>query len=178
MASQLIVLGTTDLAKILRASRFALNRLILQCKIESSISSRSVSGRERLFTIEDAANLSLAYWLFRAGLHMGAVREFLAVPRLAEFRQRLTSLESIEAEAIRTPLLVCWGEPTGRKKSGQKKVRGYEVTRNVALCRDIAAVERTVQDVKQPAFVVIPLGRVLKELAEKIRSFVTETRVR
>lgn len=166
----LFILRTTDVAKMLKASRFALNRIISRCQLGSSVSGGGVRGRELLFAVEDAARLALAYWLSRAGLHTGAIREFLAVPELDEFSRTLRDPWLVEIEARDIEYLVCWSEPLGRSKAKpEKPPRGYEVIRKVALCPHIEAVEHALAKVRQPAFVVLPIGRLLTELAEKMK---------
>jgi hypothetical protein len=107
--------------------------------------------------VEDVATIALAYWLFRGGLRTRGIKDALATEQLKALRQRLVSPEVIETEAERIRFLVSW------------RVVKPKVKQKVALEEDFAGVERTLEPSREFGFLVIPIGRLLRELAERIR---------
>ncbi len=71
----------------------------------------------------------------------------------------LKNVERIEAGARKIRFLVTW-RVAGRSGKAKQKVK-FE--------RNLTDVKRIVQESKQFGIVVVPFGRLLKELAEKIK---------
>ena len=158
-----VILATPDVASLLRADRFTLNRLVNRFELEPSYGSRG-QGKVLLFGIEDIGTIALVYWLFRSGLRTEAIRDALADRQFNELRQKLVSTEAFERVGTQFSYLVSWRvvEP----KKGKKKAK---VGQEVRLTRDIAEIQRILKVEKQFGFVVVPIGRLLRELAGRIR---------
>jgi len=158
--SKPIIFQTTEVAKLLKASRFVLNRLMLRCNIETSFGSRAGRGSRLLFTPEDLATLALAYWLFRCGLRMRAIRQALDDGHIKRMWKHLTSVERFEEVGTHLDFLVTW-----------RSAKGRDAFQEVRLENDFAGVQRILKSVSEYGFVVIPIGRLLKELTEAIQKY-------
>jgi hypothetical protein len=156
--SKPMIFQTPEVAKLLRASRFTLNRLMLRCQIETSFGSRGGRGSRILFSVDDVCTLGLAYWLFRSGLRSPAIKDALADKHVKEFCEKLASVEEIEKTAGEVEFLVSW-----------RVAKGRNAHQEVKLETDIAGVRRVLEVERQYGFVVIPVGRLLKELVGAIR---------
>jgi hypothetical protein len=159
MAIKPIFFATLQLAKLLKANRFTLNRLMLRCKIEPSFGSRSGRGSRLFFTVEDASKLALAYWLFRCGLRSPAIKGVLDDVQVADLLKALASPEEIEKVGTQVRFLVTW----------RIAARGKNAKQETKVEKDYAGVQRVLEGTHQYGFVVIPIGRLLRELAKAIR---------
>ncbi len=158
MSSKPIIFQTPEVAKLLKASRFTLNRIMLRCGIETSVGIRGGRGSRLLFTVEDVATLALAYWLFRSGLRMRAIRQALDASDVKRFWKHLNSVERFEEVGTNLEFLVTWRSA---------KVR--DAHQEVRLENDFAGVQQILGSISEYGFIVIPIGRLLKELAEAIQ---------
>lgn len=158
-----VILATPDVASLLRADRFTLNRLVNRFELEPSYGSRG-QGKVLLFGIEDIGTIALVYWLFRSGLRTEAIRDALRDGQFEVLRQKLVSIQAMKKVGTQYSHLVSWR--VVKPKKGTKK---RKVCQEVRLARNIAEVQRILKDEKQFGFVVIPIGRLLRELAERIR---------
>lgn len=159
-----IIFQTPELAKLLKADRFTLNRLMLRCGIEPHSGIRG-RGKVLVFSGEGVGAVAIAYWLFRSGLRPPAIKDALGAKEIEGLCQNLVSVVDMEQIGSQFSYLVAWRvvEP----KKGKKKEKVWQ---KVRLARDIAEVQRTLEsEKKQFGFVVVPIGRLLKELAERIR---------
>ncbi len=164
-----VILATPDVASLLKADRFTLNRLVNRFELEPSYGSRG-QGKVLLFGIEDIGTIALVYWLFRSGLRTEAIRDALADRQFNELRQKLVSTEAFERVGTQFSYLVSWRVVRRVKSTQKRKAKGkVETEQKVRLARDIAEVQRILKDEKQFGFVVIPIGRLLRELAARIR---------
>ena len=164
-----VILATPDVASLLRADRFTLNRLVNRFELEPTYGSRG-QGKVLLFGIEDIGTIALVYWLFRSGLRTEAIRDALADRQFNELRQKLVSTEAFERVGTQFSYLVSWRVVRPVKSSLKRKAKGkVETEQRVRLAKDIAEVQRILKDEKQFGFVVIPVGRLLRELAARIR---------
>jgi len=168
MAQKFVVLQIGDMARLLHATRFSLDRLIRRTKFRAAIVRRRKWSRV-IFTTEDVATLALAYWLFRSGLRVRAIQDVLASPVVRSFLSRVIDPESIEAEGKRDRLLVTWRVPesvvsgtTRRKVFGQK----------VAFVATLEEMRATLEAPHQFGFLLIPIGRLLRELAGRLRGVI------
>jgi hypothetical protein len=152
MLAKPMIFQTPQVAKLLRANRFTLNRLMLRCKIETAFGNRG-RGSRLIFVVEDVATLSLAYWLFRAGLRTRAIKDALANEQLTKLLKKLVSAEAIKAEGERTKFLVSWRAVRPR------------VSQRVALEDNLAGLAQALAEPEGLGFVVIPIGRLLTDLA-------------
>ncbi len=159
--SKPLILQTPEIAELLRANRFTLNRLMRNCEIKPIYGGRG-RGKVFLFDASGVATFALAYWLFRSGLRTSATKDALASEQLKLLCQSLTSIEELEGAG--DEFLVSWR--VVKPKKGRKKEKVWQ---KVRLAKDIAEVQRILKDEKQFGFVVIPIGRLLRELAERIR---------
>lgn len=150
---------TRYIAKLLGATQVTLNRLLLGLGIQSSVIAPSGRGSRRLFSLQDLGTIALAYWLFRIGLRTAAIRNTLAEKKVDRLLKSLKNVERIEAEARKIRFLVTW-RVAGRSGKAKQKVK-FE--------RNLTDVKRIVQESKQFGIVVVPFGRLLKELAENIK---------
>jgi hypothetical protein len=160
MALKPIIFQTPEVAKLLKANRFTLNRLMIRCEIETSVGVRGGRGSRLLFTVEDVATLALAYWLFRSGLRMRAIRQALDNTHVKRLWHHLTSAERFEEVGTSLDFLVTW-----------RPAKGHDAFQEVRLENDFAGVQQILGSVSQYGFVVIPIGRLLKELAEAIQKY-------
>ena len=150
---------TRHIAKLLGATQVTLNRLLLGLGIQSSVIAPSGRGSRRLFSLQDLGTIALAYWLFRIGLRTAAIRDTLAENKVNRLLKSLKNVKRIEAGARKIRFLVTW-----RVAGPSKKAK-----RMVKFERNLTGVKRIVQESKQFGVVVVPFGRLLKELAEKIK---------
>jgi hypothetical protein len=153
MALKPIIFQTPEVAKLLKASRFTLNRLMIRCKIETSVGVRGGRGSRLLFTVEDVAKLAVAYWLFRSGLRTQAIRQALEDKQLKQLCNSLAGVEAFEQVGTRLGFLVTW-----------RPAKGRDPSQEVKLERDFAGVQRILESVLQYGFVVIPIGRLVRDL--------------
>ena len=160
MASKTTIFQTPEVAKLLKASRFTLNRIMLRCGIETSVGTRGGRGSRLLFTMEDVATLALAYWLFRSGLRMRAIRQALETTYVKRLWNHLTSVERFEEVGRSLGFLVTW-----------RPAKGRDALQEVRLENDFAGVQQILGSVSEYGFVVIPFGRLMKELAEAIQKY-------
>ena len=136
-----------------------MNRLLLGLGIKSSVIAPSGRGSRRFFSFQDLGTIALAYWLFRIGIRTAAIRGTLAEKKVDRLLKSLKNVERIEAGASKIRFLVTW-RVAGRSGKAKQKVE-FE--------RNLTGVKRIVQESKQFGIVVVPFGRLLKELAEKIK---------
>lgn len=159
MTSRVLIFQMRDVAKLLKANRFTLNRLMLRCNIETSVGSRAGRGSRILFTIEDVFKLALAYWLFRSGLRTPAIRGALASDDLKSVVGELTDLDAAQEAGQKFQFMVTW-----------RSVKAKKVFQEVRL-DDIDGVEGILEHEFQFGFVVIPFGRLLSDLESEIRGY-------
>jgi hypothetical protein len=157
MALKPIIFQTPEVAKLLKASRFMLNRLMLRCKIEPSFGSRRGRGSRLIFTVEDVATLAVAYWLFRSGLRTQAIRQALDDKQVKQLCNTLTGVEALENAGTRLGFLVTW-----------RHAKGSDASQEVKLEKNFAGVQRILESVLQYGIVVIPIGRLVQDLAVAI----------
>jgi hypothetical protein len=155
MSDKLMIFQTPQVAKLLRADRFTLNRLMIRGGIKTSFGSRG-QGSQLLFTVEDVGKAAIAYWLFRSGLRTPAIKQALAHRKTAELCKRMTSVNEIKEAATKNAFLITW-----------RLVKGATASQEITVERGFASLER-VLDKEQYGFVVIPIGRLLRELADRI----------
>jgi hypothetical protein len=153
MALKPIIFQTPEVAKLLKASRFTLNRLMLRCRIQASYGSRGGRGIRLIYTVEDVATLAVAYWLFRSGLRTRAIRQVLDDKQVKKLCNTLTSVEAFEKVEIQLGFLVTW-----------RPAKGRDASQEVKLEKDFPGVQRILESVLQFGFVVIPIGRLVKDL--------------
>jgi hypothetical protein len=163
MALKPIIFQTPEVAKLLKASRFTLNRLMLRCKIETSVGVRGGRGSRLLFTVEDVATLAVAYWLFRSGLRTQAIRQALDDNQIKKLCNTLTSVEAFEQASTRLGFLVTW-----------RPAKGRDASQEVELEKDFAGVQRILENVPQYGFVVIPIGRLVRDLGATLLKYYEE----
>jgi hypothetical protein len=159
MSDKLMIFQTPQVAKLLRADRFTLNRLMIRGGIKTSFGSRG-QGSQLLFTVEDVAKAAIAYWLFRSGLRTPAIKQALAQKNTAELCKKLTDVGEIMETASKTDFLITW-----------RLAKGAKASQEITLERSFAGLQRVLENVHQYGFVVVPIGRLLRELAEAIRGF-------
>jgi hypothetical protein len=160
MATKPIIFQTPEVAKLLKASRFTLNRIMLRCGIETSVGTRGGRGSRLLFTMDDVATLALAYWLFRSGLRMRAIRQALDASNVKRFWKHLNSVERFQEVGTNLEFLVTW-----------RSAKGRDALQEVRLENDFAGVQQILGSISEYGFIVIPIGRLLKELAEAIQKY-------
>jgi hypothetical protein len=153
MALKPIIFETSGVAELLKASRFTLNRIMLRCKIIPSYGSRGGRGSRLIFTVEDVATLAVAYWLFRSGLRTPAIRQALDNKQVKQLCTSLTGVEAFEQAGTRLGFLVTW-----------RPAKGRDASQEVKLEKDFPGVQRILESVLQYGFVVIPIGRLVKNL--------------
>ena len=154
MALKPMIFQTPDVAQLLKASRFTLNRLMLRCKIQASYGSRGGRGIRLIYTVEDVAKLALAYWLFRSGLRTRAIRQVLDNKQVAKLSNSLTGIEALQKAGAQLGFLVTW-----------RPAKGREASQEVKLEKTFAGVQQILESVPEYGFVVIPIGRLIGELA-------------
>lgn len=170
MTHEFVVLQISDVAHLLRATRFTLDQLVRRCNL------RPVAVRRRkwtrvVFTLEDVGPLALAYWLFRSGLRTKAIQDVLSNKAVEGLLQKLISPEAMEAESEAARFLVTWRVP---KPSTSGTRRRKEFGQKVALTCGYEDVRATLEEPDQFGFLVVPLGRLLRELANRVRQFMQE----
>jgi hypothetical protein len=166
MAPELLILQISDVAKLLRATRFTLDRLIRRCKIRSAV--RRPKWSRAVFTVEDVGILGLAYWLYRSGLRIKAIQDVLEDRQIDALSHKLTDPDAFEEEADRTKFLVTWRVP--KSSSTSKKQYGQRVV----LVSDFDAVRRTVEESNEFGLLLVPFGRLVRELAVKLRAYIQQ----
>ena len=157
VAARAMGLDEAVVAKLLKANTNTLNRLMIRCEIETLYGGRG-RGKVLLFGLEDVGTVALAYWLFRSGLRNPAIKGALNDKRFAEFRSSLGNTDEIEKAGSEFPYLVSW-----------RVAKGNKARQEVRLAKDIDGVQQILSAEKQFGFVVVPIGRLLKELAGRIR---------
>jgi hypothetical protein len=160
MVSKPIIFQTSEVAKLLKANRFTLNRIMLRCGIKTSVGARGGRGSRLLFTMDDVATLALAYWLFRSGLRMRAIRQALETTYVKRLWKHLTSVERFEEVGTHLEYLVTW-----------RPAKGRNAFQEVRLENDFAGVQQILGSVSEYGFVVVPFGRLMKEFAEAIQKY-------
>jgi hypothetical protein len=163
---QLTVLQISDMARLLRASRFSLDRLIRRANIPSTV--RHPKWGRAIFTVEDVPRFALAYWLFRSGLRTRAVRDVLTNGDVDAFMQKLVSPDAIEAEAENVGFLVTWRV---QKTSGTAKRNQSDFDQQVVLARDFKGIQRILGESNQFGFLVVPIGGLMNDLAGRLRKY-------
>jgi hypothetical protein len=157
MTSRVVIFQMRDVAKLLKANRFTLNRLMLRCDIETSVGSRAGRGSRILFAIEDVCRLALAYWLFRSGLRTPAIKNALANKNLISVLGELTDIDAARNSASLNEFLVTW-----------RTVKAKKVVQEVRLEADVVGIAEILIQEHQFGFVVIPFQRLLTELTNEI----------
>jgi hypothetical protein len=152
-----IIFQTPEVAKLLKANRFTLNRLMIRCKIETSVGVRGGRGSRLLFTVGDVATLAVAYWLFRSGLRTRAIRQALNDKQVKQLCNSLTGVEAFEQVGTRLGFLVTW-----------RPAKGRDASQEVKLEKDFAGVQRILEGIREYGFVVIPIGRLVRDLGAVI----------
>jgi hypothetical protein len=133
---------------------------MLRCGIETSVGTRGGRGSRLLFTVDDVATLALAYWLFRSGLRTQAIRQALDDDKVKKLCAELNSAEAFEQASTHLEFLVTW-----------RPAKGKLASQEVKLEKDFTGVQQILRTVIQNGFVVIPIGRLLKELAGAIHKY-------
>ena len=170
MASDLVILQIGDIARMLRATRFTLDRLIRRCKLRPVAVQRRKWTR-MVFTLEDVGRLALAYWLHRSGLRSQAIQDVLATKEVEGLVQNLKNAGTIETEAKRFKYLVTWRVS---KSSNTGKGRRNRFDQTVALARDFDHTHHLLEQAGQFGFLVVPLGGLLHELAGRLREYIQQ----
>ena len=160
MSDKPIIFVTPQVADLLEADRFSLNRLLLRSGIETSFGSRG-RGSQLIFTVEDVVKASIAYWLFRSGLRTPAIKQAIKHRRMVELCKGMTTVAEIKGLAAKHEYLITW-----------RVAGGGLASQEVVFDRSIAGLERVMDTEDYDyGFLILPLGHLLRELALKISSF-------
>ena len=170
MSSDLVILQIGDIARLLRATRFTLDRLIRRCKLRPVAVQRRKWTR-MIFTIEDLGNLALAYWLYRSGLRTKAIQDVLATKEVEGLVQNLKNADTIETEGERFKFLITWRV---LKPPTTGKTRPKEFGQKAALVKDFKRTQNFLEQPDQFGFLVVPLGRLLRELTRTLRGYLQQ----
>lgn len=143
---------TSQVARLLRTTDSRINKLLDRFKIRQSITGGGKRGQSLRFEIQALCHVALALWLFQAGLRALAIRRILNQSEMKGLIRRLRDLEHIRAEANRGQFLVVHGLP--KKKITFGNIEGLQ------------------EFLREDSCVVIPLGTLLRRLAERLETFV------
>jgi hypothetical protein len=100
-------------------------------------------------------------------LRTRAIEDVLASPAIGAFLKTLKNPEDMEIEAGRVKFLITWR--VSKSKGGRPR---QDYGQDVALATSFREIERTVGTSQQFGFLVIPIGRLLEELAERFTHFI------
>lgn len=148
-----------ELSGLLGARPLRLNKLLNVCRIRASVVGGGARGKRRAFSAQDVCRLGFALWLWRAGLRGPAIRRLVAGNALHHLISGLHTLQEIRRESERHRFLVAV-DFRGTK-------HGY---REVAL---VGSPRAGTDLLRETSGVVVPIGKLLGALAERLEEFVT-----
>ena len=164
MENNLVVLEISDVADLLGATRFTLERVIRRAKIRPSVARKK--WKRMVFTPSDLGKLGLAYWLHRSGLHNKAIQDVVEHRNIAG---RLSNLIPALKENEECPkYLVTWRIAGPKPQKGERQ----QFRQEVFLAGDWIEAGHRVEDGKQFGYLVVPLGQRVQELSKGFRNFV------
>jgi len=88
---------------------------------------------------------------------MNAIRDALVHRNTKDLCARLTDINEIKKAASEVEFLVTW-----------RLAKGNKAWQEIRLESDVAGLERLLEQRDQFGFVVVPIGRLLRELADRI----------
>ena len=154
-----------DAANLLETGILRVNKLARLCRLGPRRNSRSTTpaggrGKNRHYSVEELCQVALAYWLFRAGLRGPFIASILADKAVDRFIAPLSSFKRIRAEAVRRRFLIVSGFKTMRK------AKAWTVKHERAAF--VGNLRKMLTIVGNRSCVIVPVGRLLQELADKI----------